>query len=85
MGILFNDFLKLFKHIKDNQIFYKTYFKLDNDNSFPAIRPDFKYDFNLAKTLYDNNFIDYHIEFFNAGINAIIKNGWTIVVKKVLK
>ena len=23
-----NDFLKLFQHIKDNQLFYKTYFKL---------------------------------------------------------
>ena len=68
-----NDFLKLFKHIKDNQIFYKTYFKLDTDNSFSPIRPDYQYDFNLAKSLYNDNFIDYHIEFFYAGINAIIK------------
>ena len=29
-----NDFLKLFRHIKDNQIFYKTYFKLNRDKHF---------------------------------------------------
>ena len=30
------DFLKLFKHIKENQIFYKTYFKLNLDSKeFP--------------------------------------------------
>lgn len=68
-----NDFLKLFKHIKNNQIFYKTYFKLETDNSFFAVKPDLKYDFNLAKSLYNDKFIEYHIDFFNAGINAIIK------------
>ena len=30
-----NDFLKLFKHIKDNQLFYKNYFKLDVGETFP--------------------------------------------------
>jgi hypothetical protein len=27
----------------------------------------------MAKKYYDNEFIDYHIEFFRAGLNAIIK------------
>ena len=63
-----NDFLKLFKHIKDNQLFYKTYFKLDT-NSLPM----YEYDINLSKLLYNDEFIDYHIEFFKAGLNAIIK------------
>ena len=64
-----NDFLKLFKHIKENQIFYKTYFKLNMDQNF-IIR---EYDYNLSKELYDDKYIDYHMEFFKAGLNAIIK------------
>ena len=63
-----NDFLKLFKHIKENQIFYKTYLKLDTDTI-----PIYQYDINLSKLLYNDEFIDYHIEFFKAGLNAIIK------------
>ena len=64
-----NDFLKLFKHIKDNQIFYKTYFKLNMDKNFIIN----EYDYNLSKELYDDKYIDYHMEFFKAGLNAIIK------------
>ncbi len=64
-----NDFLKLFKHIKDNQIFYKTYFKLKMDQNFI----DREYDYNLSKKLYNDKYIDYHMEFFKAGLNAIIK------------
>ncbi len=64
-----NDFLKLFKHIKDNQIFYNTYFKLKMDQNF-IIK---EYDYNLSKELYDDKYIDYHMEFFKAGLNAIIK------------
>lgn len=62
-----NDFLKLFKHIKDNQLFYKTYFKL-NAKELPITQ----YDYNLANTLYANKNVDYHIEFFKAGLNAVI-------------
>ena len=29
------NFLKLFYHIKENPIFYKTYFKLSNDTDIP--------------------------------------------------
>ena len=64
-----NDFLKLFKHIKDNQIFYKTYFKLNMDKNF-IVR---EYDYKLSKKLYNDKYIDYHMEFFKAGLNAIIK------------
>lgn len=64
-----NDFLKLFRHIKENQIFYKTYFKLNRDKHF-IIR---QYDTNLSKRMYEDKFIDYHIEFFMAGLNAIVK------------
>ncbi len=66
-----NDFLKLFQHIKDNQLFYKTYFKLGLDLHFqPTV-----YDKKLAKDLYDEKYIDYHIQYSKAGITAII-NHW---------
>ncbi len=63
------DYLRLFQHIKDNQIFYKTYFKLGYDS---------KHYGNLDMLNRDNdNFpkkhLEYHIEFHKAGINAIIK------------
>lgn len=64
-----NDFLKLFKHIKENQIFYQTYFKLNKDTTFIVT----EYDTNLAKSIFKDKYIDYHMEFFRAGLNAIIK------------
>lgn len=63
------NYLKMFQHIKDNQIFYKTYFKLNFDTNYKI---DY-YDKELAKERYQNKFIDYHCEFFKAGITAIIK------------
>ena len=62
-------YLTMFKYIKDNQIFFKTYFKLE------SICPDvpLEYHVDLDKKYYDNKFIDYHIEFFRAGLNAVIK------------
>ena len=64
-----NGYLNLFKHIKENQNFFKTYFKLEEI----SISPITQYNIDLATKLYDNQFIDYHIEFFRAGLNAIIK------------
>ena len=64
-----NDYLKLFKHIKANQLFYKTYFKLGYDNNYRIIT----YDVNLAQEHFQNRFIEYHMEFFKAGITKIIK------------
>ena len=64
-----NDYLKLFYHIKENQIFYKTYFKLNRDKHF-IIK---EYDTNLSKIMYNDQHIGYHIEFFMAGLNAMIK------------
>jgi len=63
-----DNFLKLFGHIKENQLFYKTYFKLVTDNnSFIG------YDKARAEQFFDSKSIDYHIEFFKSGFNAIIK------------
>ena len=64
-----NDYLKLFQHIKDNQIFYKTYFKLNREKRF-MIK---EYDTNLSKIMYNDQYIDYHLEFFMAGLNAIVR------------
>ena len=64
------DFLKLFYHIKENQLFYKTYFKLNFDltDAVKYIDPE-----EVSKFLTDSQNIDYHVEFFKAGLNAIIK------------
>ena len=69
-----NDFLKIFKYIKDNQIFFRTYFKLGMDE-VSIFR---EYDNHLSELLYNNNHVDYHIEFFKAGFNAMIKK-WLCV------
>ena len=62
-------YLTMFRYIKDNQIFFKTYFKLEAiSTTLPT-----QYHVELAEKYYDNKFIDYHIEFFRAGLNAIIK------------
>ena len=65
----YDGYLNMFKYIKDNQIFFKTYFKLEEITSdLPT-----QYRIELAEKYYDNKYIDYHIEFFRAGLNAIIK------------
>ncbi len=65
----FTDYQRLFQHIKDNQIFYRTYFKLgydyDHHGNLGMLRQDEK--------IFPKNHIEYHIEFHKAGLNAIIK------------
>lgn len=68
-GFNSHDYLKLFRHIKENQLFYQTYFKLGYDNNYKII----SYDSDLAKEFFPNGFINYHMEFFKAGITQIIK------------
>lgn len=61
--------LKMFTHIKENQIFYNTYFKLCYDDKHLISIYDKK---RAEKEHIDSN-IKYHIEFFRNGLNAIIK------------
>lgn len=68
-GFNSNDYLKLFRHIQDNQIFYQTYFKLGYDSNYKIT----VYDSRLAQEHFHNQFIEYHIEFFKGGITQIIK------------
>lgn len=65
-----SNYLKLFYHIKENQIFYRTYFKLQLDNIDMKLLP---YDTDYAKEYYNDKHIGYHIDFFKAGLTAIIK------------
>ena len=60
---------KMFRHIKENQIFYKTYFKLCYDDKHLVSI----YDPKRAKQEQIDSNIKYHIEFFRNGLNAIIK------------
>lgn len=68
-GINSNDYLKLFRHIQANQMFYRTYFKLGYDNNYKIIA----YDTELAQRHFQNRFIRYHMEFFKSGLTSIIK------------
>ena len=61
--------LRMFTHIKENQLFYKTYFKLCLDDRHLITLYDTK---RAEKEHIDSN-IRYHIEFFRNGLNAIIK------------
>ena len=61
--------LKMFTHIKENQIFYKTYFKLCYDDKHLISI----YDQRRAEQEHLDGNIKYHIEFFRNGLNAIIK------------
>ena len=64
-----NGALKMFTHIKENQLFYNTYFKLCYDESHKI----YTYDLSQAERSQVGENIKYHIEFFRSGINAIIK------------
>lgn len=64
-----NNFLKLFQHIYENQSLYKTYFKLGADRRFKLVQ----YDIEQAMQYYNNQYMEYHVEFFRIGLNAVIK------------
>ncbi len=64
-----NDYLKLFQHIKENQIFYITYFKLGYDSKHTVDLGSI----SQQQTGFPADNLDYHIEFHKAGLNAIIK------------
>lgn len=63
-----HNFTRLFGHIKENQLFYKTYFKIANINM-----DIIGFDKEMAQKYFDSKYIDYHIEFFKNGLNAVIK------------
>lgn len=65
------NYLKLFKHIKENQIYYRTLFKLNFDfREYYQSDLDDKEALKYFGTLKN---IEYHKEFFKAGLGAVIK------------
>lgn len=64
-----HNYLKLFRHIRENQVFYLIYFKLGYDNNYKIVT----YDTELAKKYFRNRFVSYHMEFFKSGLTQIIK------------
>lgn len=64
-----NDATKMFRHIYENQLFYKTYFKLGYDEKHQS----YVFDSVRAERDFCGKHIKYHIEFFRNGINSIIK------------
>ncbi len=64
-----NDALKMFTHIYENQLFYKVYFKLGYDRKHQVN----VYDPVRAENDFQGKHLNYHIEFFRNGFNAIVK------------
>lgn len=64
-----HNYLKLFRHIQQNQMLYRTYFKLGYDNNYKIGL----YDTELAKKYFQDRFIRYHMEFFKSGLTRVIK------------
>ncbi len=63
------DYLKLFCHIRDNQMLYQTYFKLGYDHQHVV-------DLEMLPAeskVFPEAHMEYHVEFHKAGLNAIIK------------
>lgn len=61
--------LTMFRHIYENQLFYKVYFKLGYDEKHQT----YVYDKSRAEKDFEDKYIKYHIEFFRNGLNSIIK------------
>ena len=64
-----NGALRLFTHIRDHQQLYKTYLKLNYLEEHPVVM----YDKKLAEQYLPDQYLQYHMEFFRHGLNAIIK------------
>ena len=65
------DFGKLFRNISENQLFYRLYFKLGFDFKQLFLENGAA---QVANQFYpDTKYIDYHVEFFAAGITAMIQ------------
>lgn len=61
--------VKMFRHISENQLFYKTYFRLGYHN----MHQNLIYNQEQAEQYFSDRHINYHIEFFRTGLNAVIK------------
>lgn len=62
--------LALFTMIRNNRLLFRACFKLGIDQ----FEPGWALDLQNAHRRYDSRFLDYHIAFFRAGLNAIIRH-----------
>lgn len=58
-----------FTFVQENQKLFRTVFKLNYDKT---VEPSY-YNTLLAERYFGNKYIDYHIEFFRNGFNAILR------------
>lgn len=65
------NYLKLFRHVKENQLYYKTLLKLKFD--FTKYYDNHLENNEAIKFYGSTDYMDYHVEFFKAGFNAILK------------
>ncbi len=63
------DWETLFAHIRDNRLFYETYFKLGYDSEHEADISSLAADYQI----FPEAEMSYHVEFFRSGFNAIVK------------
>ena len=69
-----DDFLPLFEHMRDHQAFYNTYFRLGLDGNFHATEKELQAAMDLYQSRYEEiSHMEYHIEFFRNGFNAVVK------------
>ncbi len=64
-----HDWLRLLYHIRDNQLFYITYFKLGYDHAHEVNISAL----SAAYQIFPEQAMEYHVAFFKAGFNAIVK------------
>lgn len=77
-GFNSNDYLKLFRHIKENQLFYRTYFKLGYDNQFKLEY----YDIHQAQRDLMTNISHTTLNFSGAVLTRLLKCGLPAAAKK---
>ena len=68
-GFNSNNYLILFQHIAQNQIFYRTYFKLGYDEKYKILA----YDYHPAPKHLETRTLEYHLECCKSGLTTIIK------------
>lgn len=64
-----DSWLRLFHHIRENPVFYKTYFKLGYDQAHSVNISELC----AAYPVFSEATMEYHVEFFKAGFNAMVK------------
>lgn len=65
------DYSKLFRHMKENQLYYKTLFKLKFD--FTQYYNNHLEEKEALKYYGTTKHMDYHVAFFKAGISAVLE------------